>query len=249
MSGASEKQTSLPWISSAEDSHARISRAQGEAPASTAHAAPSGSNTAASSKSSARASSSSRTSRRSLREGWTSLSPASTRSATACTAASSPPPTSARRTDVNGSSSWRTPLASDDRKGDARKRLRKRPDLDGLLAQVRHWPTPVTTDAASAARASTTTGVMHPGLSLTDAIRMWPTPSASDYGSSGNGCPGDGREAYAHAGTPSLSTTARAEGGTLNSDWVEALRGYPIGWTEGPLDPATLLLFGSLREP
>jgi hypothetical protein len=38
---------------------------------------------------------------------------------------------------------------------------------------------------------------------------MWPTPSASSYGSSNNGCPGDGREVYAQAGKPSLETMAR----------------------------------------
>ncbi|MFS8071316.1 MAG: hypothetical protein ACMG6S_33520 [Byssovorax sp.] len=33
---------------------------------------------------------------------------------------------------------------------------------------------------------------------------MWPTPTASSYGSSNNGCPGDGREEYATKGRPSL---------------------------------------------
>jgi hypothetical protein len=90
---------------------------------------------------------------------------------------------------------------------------------------------------------------MHSGTSLTDAIREWPTPSASDYGSSNNGCPHDGREAYATAGKPSLSTSARAAGGTLNPAWVEALMGFPLGWTDGPRDPVTLPLFGNPREP
>lgn len=75
------------------------------------------------------------------------------------------------------------------------------------------WPTPVTTDAKGAARGTTTTGVMHPGKTLTDAIREWPTPTASEYGSSNNGCPGDGREVYATAGKASLYTEARREGG------------------------------------
>jgi hypothetical protein len=92
----------------------------------------------------------------------------------------------------------------------------------------------VVTDANSAARHTTTTGKSHSGTTLTDAIRLWPTPTANDYGSSGNGCPGDGRETYAHAGTPSLSTTARREGGKLNPDWVEALQGFPVGWTLFP---------------
>jgi len=43
-------------------------------------------------------------------------------------------------------------------------------------------PTPVTTDARSAARHTTSTGVMHPGTTLTDAVRsmMLPTPTSAD---------------------------------------------------------------------
>lgn len=111
------------------------------------------------------------------------------------------------------------------------------------------WPTPVTTDSKAAARGTTTTGVMHSGTTLTDAIRLWPTPTASEYGSSNNGSPGDGREKFATAGKASLSTEARREGGTLNPAWVEALMGFPLGWTDGPADPDTLPLFGSLLEP
>lgn len=37
----------------------------------------------------------------------------------------------------------------------------------------------------------------------------WPTPTATPYGSSNNGCPGDGRESYATAGKESLETMAR----------------------------------------
>lgn len=198
----------------------------------------------ASSKKSGRASSSSRTSQRSLRAGWIALSPSSCVSAIARTLASSLSLTSVRRTDANDSSSWATPCARD-HKGAFKKKTRGGRDLP---SDVRNWPTPVTTDAKSAARGTTTTGVMHPGVSLTDAVRMWPTPTASDYGTSGNGCPGDGRETFAHAGTPSLSTAMRqAHGGVLNPDWVETLMGFPIGWTDGPLDPATLPLFGNLR--
>lgn len=38
---------------------------------------------------------------------------------------------------------------------------------------------------------------------------LLPTPSASTYGSSGNGCPGDGRAEYAHKGSLSLDSMAR----------------------------------------
>lgn len=58
--------------------------------------------------------------------------------------------TSARRTSASGSSSW--PFA---------------------------WPTSTVADSRSSARGTTTTGVMHTGTMLTDAIRQWPTPTAS----------------------------------------------------------------------
>lgn len=63
---------------------------------------------------------------------------------------------------------------------------------------------------------------------------LFPTPTKASYGSSGNGCPGDGRETYAHAGTPSLDTIAKKSGGALNSEWVAALQGFPPGWFGPP---------------
>lgn len=47
------------------------------------------------------------------------------------------------------------------------------------------------------------------GRTLTDAIVRYPTPTASPYGTSGNGCPGDGRDEYAHKGAPGLETMAK----------------------------------------
>lgn len=76
------------------------------------------------------------------------------------------------------------------------------------------WPTPVTTDAKSSARGTTTTGVMHAGESLTDAVRA----------------------------------ETKHPGAILNPEWIEALMGFPAGWTDTPLDAATLDLFAS-RSP
>jgi DNA (cytosine-5)-methyltransferase 1 len=70
----------------------------------------------------------------------------------------------------------------------------------------------------------------------------FPTPTASRYGTGGNGDPGDGRGKYAHAGSPSLDQIAVREGGTLNPSWVEALMGFPLGWTI--LETGQLDLFG-----
>jgi len=58
-----------------------------------------------------------------------------------------------------------------------------------------------------------------------------PTPTASSYGSSNNGCPGDGRESYSKKGKASLATMARREGGTLDPRFVEWMMGFPQDWT------------------
>ena len=42
------------------------------------------------------------------------------------------------------------------------------------------WPTATVADPRSSARHTTTTGVMHPGTMLLDAVRAWPTPKVSD---------------------------------------------------------------------
>src|SRR5262245_45554707 len=44
------------------------------------------------------------------------------------------------------------------------------------------WPTITESDSRSSARHTTTTGVMHPGPMLTDAVRLWRTPDAPNDG-------------------------------------------------------------------
>jgi hypothetical protein len=85
------------------------------------------------------------------------------------------------------SSSWLTPMTPNGgRKLDMATTLRKGVDANGikrtvdLSNQAEYWPTPVRQDAAAAARGTTTTGVMHPGTTLTDATRNWPTPAQRD---------------------------------------------------------------------
>lgn len=75
---------------------------------------------------------------------------------------------------------------------------------------------------------------------------LWPTITARRYGTRNNGDPGDGRGEYATKGAASLETMASQQGGRLNPAWVECLMGFPTGWTDGPADPETLPLFGSL---
>lgn len=98
--------------------------------------------------------------------------------------------------------------------------------LEEAVEAARIWPTPTAQSRAQSARYPSTE-THHTGETLRDAVE-WPTPTASSYGSSNNGCPGDGRETYATAGKPSLSASVK---GPLNPAWIEALMGFPPDWT------------------
>ncbi len=149
-------------------------------------------------------------------------------------------------------SGWPTPRASDGEKGGPNQ-AGSSGDLM-LTSAAAKWPTPTAMDSESSACAHLTTDSgRHSGTTLTDAMRMWPTPAATSYGSSQNGINGKGGEfERPSAGTPSLETLARngelpslrapetpmAGGNTsptgliLNPRFVEALMGFPIGWTD-----------------
>lgn len=79
------------------------------------------------------------------------------------------------------------------------------------------WPTPQTVDGKAARplrkKVDRQTRGETPGSyrgDLADYAGVnWPTPSATPYGSSNNGCPGDGREEYATKGKPSLAGAAK----------------------------------------
>lgn len=89
------------------------------------------------------------------------------------------------------------------------------------------WPTPQTTDANSAARHTTTTGVMHSGTTLTDAVRQWLTPQSPD-------------QLAGLQDRESLNTNGsrRAPSPKLNPRWVAALMGFPVDWLDGVAPPS-----------
>jgi hypothetical protein len=107
------------------------------------------------------------------------------------------------------------------------------------------WPTPTMGDSkASGHRQDTRTPTSHEGTTLSDAIhKRWPTPAARDH--KGQDMPGrDGGESlpdllmrWPIAISRPAQTTAPAgkhispERRTLNPLFVEALMGWPIGWT------------------
>lgn len=104
------------------------------------------------------------------------------------------------------------------------------------------WPTTTTRATEGEGGPSGRDGSGSPHLCSVAAD--FPTPSATEYGSSQNGINGKGGEnERPSAGTPSLSTAARhgaLPGGTrgaLNPVFVEALMGWPLGWSD-PEAPA-----------
>ena len=132
-------------------------------------------------------------------------------------------PMLARRTSATGSSSsphkaaYPTPTASPyGKSGNARGHEdRRRESLDAMAAR---WPTATAMDAAdSGAAGYSTASGRHSGTTLTDAARL-------------------------HAGLPPEEMrTAGPDGMVLNPAFVEALMGFPEGWTlvgDGPASDA-----------
>jgi len=111
-----------------------------------------------------------------------------------------------------------TPAARDYRTPNRKSYQDRSGTLKGEQLQnfVEHsWPTPNTKDANSAARHTTTTGVMHPGTTLTDASRQFhslPAPAIPDGQRSSGSGPISRRR--------------------LNPRFVEWLMGFPPGWSE-----------------
>jgi len=122
-------------------------------------------------------------------------------------------------------SEWASPLARD-AKGctNASRKSQVLPDM------VREWATPTIKWNYAKARLSQKAG---DGLATQTKAAAWPTPSASSYGSNQGGAAG--REGPVR---PSLNTLGReAPGSCLSAEWVEALMGFPPGWTSPPASP------------
>jgi hypothetical protein len=123
----------------------------------------------------------------------------------------------------------------------------------GLEQQV-NWPTTTVGDSRNSARHTTTTGVMHSGTTLVDAVRIWPTPTVQEAGKICNR-PNHGQVGLSNhpaiqgacerkrlnksrAGLPDQerANTIGKSQGQLNPAWVEHLMGLPPGWTQLSID-------------
>ena len=127
---------------------------------------------------------------------------------------------------------WPTPRASDARRGagspERQREGRATGEADCLpTAVAREWPTPVASDIGRTAKYA------QGGTSLSCAVRDWPTPVATDYkGSTGPGL---------RRGTlPEAVGVEEDFFGPLNPEWVEALMGWPMGWTDPDAEPVAL---------
>jgi hypothetical protein len=137
---------------------------------------------------------------------------------------------------------WATPRATDGDKGGPNQRGSKG-DLM-LPSQVQQsWPTPAASDTEGSRRpAKDNPNKVQVGLpNAVERAENWPTPAASE------GRLGFQDRSHGMKGTQeSLTTVVIAAGhpdpenpsangsprGQLNPDWVEALMGIPIGWTD-----------------
>ena len=129
---------------------------------------------------------------------------------------------SGRRTGGHGCSLWRiwaTPKAGDAIIG-ATARTSGRPlkKTTHLAAQVHIFPTPTVSGNNNRAGASPTAG---DGLA-TFVRNLLPTPTAND-------AKNNGTASQQNRNSAGLNVVA---GGSLNPEWVEALMGFPRGWTE-----------------
>jgi hypothetical protein len=103
---------------------------------------------------------------------------------------------------------------------------------------MRLWPTPLAGDSKGTrnltSNRSATAGRHNDGTTLCDATRMWMTPTARDHkdgATSLANTPVNGLLGRQVLVTPTAGGTSCDTPRTLNPAFVEALMGWPTGWT------------------
>lgn len=166
-------------------------------------------------------------------------------------------PTLGRRISGTGSGLWATPSATDGQRGGTITDNMTGVSLAQMVNTPARWPTPTSSDYKGAASPEAAKAWSSRGTNLPEAVQkarvgMWPTPIASDSrGSSGQPALGkqvqladavrfatplsrDWRSGKASQATHDRNSRPLSEqiGGSLNPTWVEALIGWPSGWTD-----------------
>jgi hypothetical protein len=259
-------QLELPFLrrstSCAAASPAKMSPERARAQGSPGSAPASGTNTSASSVRCAPASSLSKTSRAARGAGCAPCGGACENSAIIRRPWGLVPPTSELPTSESGSLLWPTPTAT--QYGSARGGAAGRvgPERLGLSSAVKLWPTPTVSGEWNRKGASMNAGDGLRTAVIEELASRWPAPTASaaTRGKARRGMNAQGGpslpEAVANWATPNArddkGPSTRAErhavvclpgqvgnGGKLNAEWVEALQGFPIGWTDVDFTPTT----------
>jgi hypothetical protein len=151
---------------------------------------------------------------------------------------------------------WPTPTVN----GNYNRKGASKNSGNGLETAVKSWPTPTAFDWNTAVKSRTEPGSGTYRHNLKEAVQRWPMPTANDAKNSRTESQRGGGTLTAAMVemflTPRASDTGKGErqetfikrmgdrtdkchqslpaqvGGQLSADWVEALMGYPPGWTD-----------------
>lgn len=241
----SEPTTSNPSISSAADSHARISALLGRVLGSMGRALDSGASLPESLGSFDPGSSLLRTSQRSLVEGLDVYSGTYPRSGMMRSGTVYPLPPSAPLTKGTGSSSWPTVTVH----GNHNRKGASAESGDGLATAVRNWPTPRASENENRQTKPTPSQLRgEHGMNLATAVN-WPTPTASDH--TGPGRSGQGGLNLRTAAAWATPTAARDWRSGKASEATHARNSRPLneqvqrGW---PTPTASMTTEGDLQQ-
>ncbi|WP_188874027.1 hypothetical protein [Iodidimonas muriae] len=129
---------------------------------------------------------------------------------------------------ATASALWPTPQTDS-----FRSRSGERKSEKGLDRMARDWPTPMANDGCKPSAGN------RKAADLTHASRMWMTPTTRDYkdgATSLANTPVNGLLGRQVLTTAPAGTDISGQRRTLNPLFVEALMGWPMGWTDpGPL--------------
>lgn len=136
---------------------------------------------------------------------------------------------------------WATPQARDYRYGQA-ERWNNPNRSRNLNDQVKLFPTPTQFDAACGdIKGKEYNGQTQHAMKLIQAAKLYPTPTtgAGLCGGTGNYQQLRALEADGTISPEERRSMAAGNGGQLNPEWVEAMMGFPIGWTLSGADGQT----------
>lgn len=143
---------------------------------------------------------------------------------------------------------WPTPTARDHKGSNSMEHLNRESDnrnhRDRLANAVKLWPTPTARNCKGASTTSTRQGA--PDLQ-TAVLYPTPTTGAGLCGGTGNYNQLKALEEAGEITPEERRSMAAGNGGQLNPDWVEAMMGFPPGWTV--LEPDGETEAGSTESP